>query len=288
VAVLVFLSGNDAGRRAPLEARRLVYSLGSGANAGTDIVITDVGVDPTHALVERVGAELWLQCVAGPTWLDHVEQAPGARVRLKMGDRVTVGPVSLQLCSDSDAVALSERQLEVRGSRGRLDPLTLLQRPAVFWAGLDVVAEAGAKCSVSLIDLDHWKRLNDQEGMAAGDRALQWAALQLEKQALPQEVLGRVGGTRFALRMRELGPSAAFERTLMMLEALMARPYLLGGKPWAVTASAGCATLGLDGATPADVVRCAEARLDQAKAQGRARAVGRADGQRFDKPPNAS
>ena len=166
--------------------------------------------------------------------------------------------------------------------------MTLLQRPQVFWAGLGAVAADGARVSLALIDMDHWKRVNDLHGMTAGDQVLQWAALQLEKHALPQEVLGRVGGTRFALRMRDLGPAAALERAATLLEALARQPYVLEGKPLAVTASAGCATLQLDGATVAEVVRAAEERLDQAKATSRGRAVGRANGQRFDKPPGAS
>ena len=107
MASLVFLNGDEAGRFVGVSQPRPVFSIGDGSVAGTDIVITGRGVDPTHAMLERVGGEFWLQCVAGPTWVDHVEQRPGSRVRLQLGDRLTIGLVSLKLCEDSEVPELA-------------------------------------------------------------------------------------------------------------------------------------------------------------------------------------
>ncbi|MDG1581153.1 diguanylate cyclase [Pseudomonas sp. GOM6] len=82
------------------------------------------------------------------------------------------------------------------------DALTgLYNRRAFYEQGLELLRQtkkAGRDISVAMIDLDHFKRINDEHGHASGDAALVQFARALRK-AFPDTLLGRLGGEEFAL-----------------------------------------------------------------------------------------
>jgi diguanylate cyclase (GGDEF)-like protein len=134
-----------------------------------------------------------------------------------------------------------------------------------------VSARYGHPVAVVMIDLDHFKQINDDRGHDAGDRALQFVAAALRSSVRVGDVVGRYGGEEFCVLMNHADEAAAnaFDRRLreQLTQAAMAE---LG---FALNYSAGIAMR----STPLDTVdallKRADATLYRAKAQGRARTL---------------
>ena len=130
--------------------------------------------------------------------------------------------------------------------------------------------------SICLVNLDYFKRINDEIGHQAGDRALRYAADTLREQLDEGDFLARLGGEEFALLM-PLPIGRAWERVDSMRRATASQPFLAdpGADPIRVTFSAGIATWPQDGTDLSQLLRRADVRLRQAKLEGRNRVLAR-------------
>lgn len=127
----------------------------------------------------------------------------------------------------------------------------------------------GERLVALMIDLDHFKRINDAEGHAAGDLALQHVASQLRLQCRAGEPVFRFGGEEFLALLQTADRSAAEHAAERILQALRDAPLdLPGGRTLHVRASAGMAEAG-ETETAADAVAMADRALYEAKAAGR-------------------
>lgn len=81
------------------------------------------------------------------------------------------------------------------------DPLTGIGNRRAFRLGQDKVIEAGESAWVALIDIDHFKSINDTHGHAKGDEVLAQLAGHLRRAALPGHVIARLGGEEFGWLM---------------------------------------------------------------------------------------
>ena len=135
-----------------------------------------------------------------------------------------------------------------------------------------------------MVDLDHFKSVNDTYGHAAGDAVLREVARRLEAVARQSDRLIRWGGEEFLLVARDTSLSEAEALADRLCEAMRAAPFeLLPGVRVARTCSVGFAALPLFGARPqaadwSDVVDMADRALYLAKAGGRDGWVGLAAG----------
>ena len=141
---------------------------------------------------------------------------------------------------------------------------------------MDAVQRDGSSLSLALIDLDHFKRVNDEAGHRAGDRALRHVVAALRETAEPGESLVRIGGQEFVLLMRKpIG--TAWERVEAIRRLLLQRPFEpeRGAEPFRLSLSAGIATYPQEGADLSRLLRRADQRLQQAKREGRNRVIAR-------------
>lgn len=100
----------------------------------------------------------------------------------------------------------------------------------------------GRPCCLVLIDLDHFKRVNDTHGHPAGDAVLREMAATVVGSTRPVDFLGRLGGEEFAVLLPETEPSDALAAVERFRETLAARDITLpGGGTIRVTASFGIA-----------------------------------------------
>lgn len=89
---------------------------------------------------------------------------------------------------------------------------------------MDAVHRDGSSLSLALIDLDHFKRVNDEAGHRAGDRAIRHVVAILREGAEPGENLVRIGGQEFVLLLRKpIG--SAWERVDFLRRQLLQRPF---------------------------------------------------------------
>ena len=156
------------------------------------------------------------------------------------------------------------------------DALTGLANRRAFMAQLDTelarVAQGGAPGMLIMLDLDHFKRVNDTYGHAAGDKVLVYLAQMLRGQALRQgDLAGRLGGEEFAVllpRTHADEAAAIAERLRLALE--QSRIDSGEGRIITITLSAGMAPLAGDAE---HTLAQADAALYQAKNSGRNRIV---------------
>ncbi len=158
------------------------------------------------------------------------------------------------------------------------DALTGLANRRQFMAAgkqlLERVHRYGRPASLLVIDLDHFKSINDRYGHAAGDVALQATARLLRERQRGADLAARLGGEEFAMLLPETdldGAAALAERLRAACEAL--RLEVPGGALTGmhVTMSIGAASCGVDDKSLDDVLRRTDAALYRAKHGGRNR-----------------
>jgi len=121
-----------------------------------------------------------------------------------------------------------------------------------------------------VIDLDHFKQINDSHGHPAGDSVLRETARRLTEVARRSDVVARYGGEEFVLVLPELGPIEILEVGERVRRAVGEHPMLLpDGRAISVTASVGAACLPDHAQTPAELIRAADQALYAAKQHGR-------------------
>jgi len=155
------------------------------------------------------------------------------------------------------------------------DPLTgALNRGAIMGAVEQVVRAAAATrqpFGLVMVDIDHFKRVNDEHGHAAGDAVLIEFTRRMASALREGDLVGRYGGEEFLLLLRPLAADA-LGTTMERLRATVAeRPFDLRGEPWRVTASFGAIVGPVGGTTAADLVARADQALYVAKRSGRDR-----------------
>ena len=141
---------------------------------------------------------------------------------------------------------------------------------------VDATRSQGGSLSVCLIDLDYFKRINDELGHLAGDRALKHVVDVLNQQMQEGDWLARLGGEEFAL-MLPLPIGRAWERLETMRRTVASQTFLPehGAEPMRLTFSAGVASWPQDGADLSQLLRRADLRLRHAKQEGRNRVLAR-------------
>jgi diguanylate cyclase (GGDEF)-like protein len=149
----------------------------------------------------------------------------------------------------------------------------LLQRmPRIF----DKVRDGGGSLTIALVDLDHFKRVNDDIGHLAGNRALRQVAALMSDALGPGERLVRIGGQEFvALLHCPIG--SAWERIDRLRRALAEQVFVgeRGTPGPRLTFSAGIATWPQDGNNLSLLLRSADRRLQVGKRDGRNRVIAR-------------
>lgn len=137
------------------------------------------------------------------------------------------------------------------------------------------VRRFGYPLALVMIDVDHFKSVNDTYGHPAGDAVLREVARRVA--TLPRSVdrVARFGGEEFALVLMQTDRAAALEVARRVCAAVEREPVLVDDRiALNVTVSAGVAALPDDGKRGADLVTAADKALYTAKARGRNRAVG--------------
>jgi diguanylate cyclase (GGDEF)-like protein len=176
----------------------------------------------------------------------------------------------------SNRIDITERKrLEAElKALAHMDALTGLPNRRQLMARLDeelqrVQRQMTQSACVLMLDIDHFKQINDTYGHAAGDMALQHFARLMRAQLRSIEGSGRVGDGEFAILL----PGASLEDAQRIAERLrekLAESTLeMDGKPVVLTASVGIAALHAADGNPDAVLQRADRALYQAKAEGR-------------------
>jgi two-component system cell cycle response regulator len=172
-------------------------------------------------------------------------------------------------------VARSQKLLEL----ATRDPLTgLFSRGYVddrFAVELSRARRYGKVLTIAVIDADRFKSLNDAHGHLAGDLALRKIGTLLHDTFRQSDTAGRYGGEEFVVILPETDIDAAQQKLESLRELVASTPIVLAshGEEVQVTISAGLASFPQDGEHAAELFGKADARMFQAKGEGRNRVV---------------
>jgi diguanylate cyclase (GGDEF)-like protein len=237
------------------------------------------------------------ECVSDPE-LDPVSRAAmegsGEKSRLTIPMPSVDGPMGLLSLRDStrerrysdDELALANSLAELAGEAVRsakllrrlrglseTDPLTgLANRRKIQELLARVQAQARryrSRFSLTMLDLDDFKQLNDTHGHLTGDAVLRRVAEVLKEQTRAADIVGRYGGDEFLLVLPETGPADAVVLADKLRQVIAGRPCVSPtGSQVHVRASFGIASYPHDGRAINELIAVADAHLYASKRRG--------------------
>ena len=201
--------------------------------------------------------------------MDHHQQQRNAREQ----------ELGAHLQGLAERVALMEQQaqgyrehLEEQRQKALIDPLTGLPNRAAWGERLlhevQEWQEHGNPLLLAMLDLDHFKRINDGYGHLAGDKVLKIIATQLRKHLRPSDFVARFGGEEFVLLMPGTTLEIGLQRAEKLRAAIQACPFHFKGEPVTLTASIGVSVFKA-GDRSDQVLKRADDALYRAKSNGR-------------------
>ena len=229
----------------------------TGVARGMERVVRDrVPVDLEHPIVTAAGTQRWVRSVAEP--------------------EITDGAVSRIIGSIQDIT--EQRQQAAKMERlAFYDSLTGLPNRALFQIRFSTaVAEAeqlGSKVGLLILDLDHFKDLNDTLGHAAGDALLRSVSEQLLAVYCGTDRVARLGGDEFAVIIPNVRDANDLMVPTERFRELLRDPHEPDGKRLPISVSIGAALYPEHDRNAAGLLRNAEIALYRAKNAGRNRFV---------------
>jgi len=270
-ASLVVLAGPRVGTLIRLDS----IQLDIGRSLRAELCLDDDGVSRHHARIKRVGDAVWVEDLESRngTFVNGVKVVEP--VQLADGDKIHVGRGSILKFTYHDALddSFQERMVD----SALRDPMTKLYNKRYFAERLDAelrfAQRHGSELAVLMIDVDHFKLVNDSRGHLIGDTVLGAVAATLARAVRNEDVVARYGGEEFVVLLR----ATAIDAAMLLAERLRKKVEdgvvtADSGPPIRVTVSVGTAAFPAPGIVSAtDLIGAADRALYAAKDAGRNR-----------------
>jgi diguanylate cyclase (GGDEF)-like protein len=269
-ATLTVMTGAELGRVHRIDKPFVVLGRGEAA----DIVLDARGMSRAHAEVELRGGDVIVRDIGSRNGV--FVNGLGVREHvLNDGDRLQVGEAILKFAWHDEL----EDTFQMKLLRSLTeDPLTGVANRGYFTERLR--AEC-AYCRRSynplallMIDVDHFKSINDTYGHLAGDHVLTGIGELLKEAVRVEDLVGRYGGEEFAVLLRGAPAEPAHMVADRIRRTIADQVFLWKGDRMLVTVSVGMASFELDKCdSPTELIAVADERLYRAKDAGRNRVV---------------
>jgi diguanylate cyclase (GGDEF)-like protein len=153
------------------------------------------------------------------------------------------------------------------------DGLTALPNRSLFnkllSQAISQARRSDKQLAVAFVDLDRFKQINDTLGHEAGDELLKEVASRLKTCLRDSDIVARLGGDEFVVLLTELTDEKYAATVAQKIITAIAKPFLLLGQEFRVTASIGISTYPLDGADEQTMTKNADIAMYQAKEDGK-------------------
>jgi len=264
---LVVLYGDSIGKK---------YDLAPGVTTiGRDplatIVLDADSVSRSHARVELIAGETWVADL-GSTNGTFVNDRPVERELLKSGDLVKVGDIIFKFLAGHNVEAAYHEEIYRMTIHDGLTSVANVRYLNEFLEREFARSRRhGRELAAVLLDIDHFKRINDSLGHLTGDYVLRELARLVESRVRRDELFARYGGEEFCLVLPETGREGAIAYAEIVRKAIEENHFVFDGTDVAVTVSCGVATFTPEMSRPVDLIRAADEALYRAKRGGRNR-----------------
>ncbi len=269
-AALTCLQGPTIGR---------VYPLTHGSNVigrafDAEVHIQHEGVSRRHAQITEELGRYVLEDLDSTNGTFHQGRAAIGPVELRDGDRIGLGAgVVLRFALLDELEEKMTSQLYELATR---DALTGIHNRRFFEERLDSewpwAQRHSRACAILVMDLDHFKRINDTLGHPAGDYVLEEFSRVVRQAVRREDLFARFGGEEFTILCRATGQTEAAQLAERLRTRVEQHAFTWRGKLIPITVSIGVATSSLPGVTSTkDLLERADQALYCAKQGGRNR-----------------
>ena len=271
--VHIYPTGPAMGRRYALDGKALTLGRGEGA----DIVVPENSVSRRHARIDPAPQGGFAVCdlasTNGTYVNDVVVRSP---TQLRDGDYLRVGNCIYRFLAGGNIE--SEYHEEIY-RLAIIDGLTQLHNQRYLNDFLERELARSTRharpLSVLMIDLDHFKGVNDTFGHLCGDQVLRELSDRVRPQVRREDLFARAGGEEFVMALVEAPIEVAREAAERVRQVVRGNPFRFDGMEIPLTVSVGVATTsGDDAPTPGELLNAADERLYEAKGAGRDRVAG--------------
>ncbi len=253
-----------------------------GRSSGADLRVPDASLSRMHARFDRARNTLSVTDLGSRNGTLVQGRRIEEKTELKVGDLITMGRLVLRFAiQDAREVAATQDLYEAAVR----DRLTALHNRGYFDDRLTsefaFARRHGSPLGVLLVDLDHFKQVNDTHGHAAGDTVLKAVSRKITETLRKEDVGARYGGEEFAILVRSDEAGA-----LVLAQRLRTRigntQVPVAGAVLRVQISVGVAVMRREAPydTPAELVAAADEALYAAKRNGRDQVVVNVDPRR--------
>lgn len=267
--VLFVLQGPEQGVVFSLRAPETVI----GRDTSAAFVISEDTVSRAHARISIRGDGAYIEDLSSRNGTFVGDRRVSAEARLNDGDYVRLGDTTVIKFSLMDE--LEERALRTLFELTMRDPLTRLYNRRYFDDRLrsefSFARRHNEPLGLLLVDIDHFKRVNDTHGHQAGDIVLQGVASGIRGMMRPEDVLSRYGGEEFIVIARGVSLRNAELLGERIRRQVSGMEFALPREKVRVTVSVGVASVGPDStcASAEALVALADEALYRAKRAGR-------------------
>lgn len=268
--VLIYPPGPDMGRRFPLGTAEVVIGRGS----DVDIQIDRDSVSRRHAQVLRSG-DGWVVEDLDSTNGTYVNDQVVKRAELRDTDFLKIGAAIFKFLKGS---GIESSYFEEIYRMTIIDALTGAHNKRYF---LEFLEREIARCaryrrplSLLMLDVDHFKAINDTHGHLTGDYVLRELSRRLLGRIRREELLARYGGEEFAAVLPETDAAGARTFAEQVRKLVGDEPFEYEGDVFPATISVGVATLEGQDMDALAFIKIADDNLYRAKREGRNRVIG--------------
>ncbi|HUS33008.1 MAG TPA: diguanylate cyclase [Kofleriaceae bacterium] len=245
-----------------------------GRAPNVELRLEDDGISRTHARLRAETDRAWIEDMGSRNGTFVNGTKITSITELREGDKIQVGRGTIIRFGMQDE--LDESFHENLMSSALRDGLTKLFNKRYFLDRLDAELKFAQRhktaLSLLLLDLDHFKNVNDTFGHLAGDAVLATVAAALSKAVRNEDVVARYGGEEMAIILRAISIEPAAHMAERMRKVVEATPVPVDGKDVRVTISIGVAEYPTTQAKQIDeLIEAADKALYRAKDAGRNR-----------------
>lgn len=267
LSCLVIVAGPSLGEKFPLDKERMII----GRHREAEIWINDESISRKHAEVFSKEGRIYLRDLGSKNGT-YLRDQQILEIELKDGDLLRIGLATLKFLGPNN---IEQFYLDELSERTKRDGLTGLYNKQAFHTCLERIftrcKDLGEPLSVAMIDLDLFKRINDQWGHPAGDMVLKEFANLIKPTIRPTDFFARWGGEEFGLILPHAGLKEAPIATERIRNRVADHSFIFEGHRLPVTISIGIAERSASDTTMEPLIARADKALYQAKQQGRNR-----------------
>jgi two-component system, cell cycle response regulator len=268
-ACLVVLSGSNVGEMYRIEKAQVVIGRGD----KVDLRLVDDGISREHVRLSQEEGRIVLEDL-GSTNGTYCNGQRVTRQPLAEGDKILIGSTTILKFGYQDKLdEMFQRQMSESALR---DGLTRAFNKRYFTDRIESEFQYAIRhrtpLSLIFLDIDHFKKINDQHGHQAGDHVLAQLSTLVMSMLGEEETFARYGGEEFAVVARGLELEAASELSERLRAAVEAHPFEFQSTSLPVTISVGVARApGAGLGSSGDLVARADEAMYAAKRSGRNR-----------------